>query len=149
MNNAHRKINIPLYVGIAFLACLILIEFVSIMMLNSGLLVYTLDDPYIHLALAENIKQGHYGINISEFSAPSSSPLWPFILAPFSSYPYSAFYINAVSAIASVIVLVKILNFIKLGLLKCLVKFKRPHKKKLRRFIQEVRMVSLNYIPIG
>lgn len=110
MNNAHRKINIPLYVGIAFLACLILIEFVSIMMLNSGLLVYTLDDPYIHLALAENIKQGHYGINISEFSAPSSSPLWPFILAPFSSYPYSAFYINAVSAIASVIVLVKILN---------------------------------------
>lgn len=110
MNNVYRKINIPLYVGIAFLACLILIEFVSIMMLNSGLLVYTLDDPYIHLALAENIKQGHYGINISEFSAPSSSALWPFILAPFSSYPYSAFYINVVSAIASVIVLVKILN---------------------------------------
>ncbi len=105
-----RKINIPLYVGIAFLACLIFIEFVSIMMLNSGLLVYTLDDAYIHLALAENIKQGHYGINISEFSAPSSSALWPFILAPFSSYPYSAFYINAVSAIASVIVLVKILH---------------------------------------
>ena len=110
MNNAHRKINIPLYVGIAFLVCLILIEFVSIMMLNNGLLVYTLDDPYIHLALAENIKQGHYGINIGEFSAPSSSALWPFILAPFSSYPYSAFFLNVVSAIASIIVLVKILN---------------------------------------
>lgn len=107
---AHRKINIPLYVGITFLACLILIEFVSIMTLNSGLLVYTLDDPYIHLALAENIKQGHYGINISEFSAPSSSALWPFILAPFSSYPYSAFFLNVVFAIASVIVLVKISN---------------------------------------
>lgn len=110
MNNSHRKINISLYVGIAFLLCLTLIEFVSIMMLNSGLLVYTLDDPYIHLALAENIKQGHYGINIGEFSAPSSSALWPFILAPFSSYPYSVFFLNVGSAIASVRILVKILD---------------------------------------
>lgn len=110
MNNTHIKKNISLYVGIAFLLCLILIEFVSIMVLNSGLLVYTLDDPYIHLALAENIKQGHYGINAGEFSAPSSSALWPFILAPFSSYPYSAFFINVGSAIASVMILTKILN---------------------------------------
>ena len=110
MNKLHNKINISLYIGIAFLLCLILIEFVFIMVLNNGLLVYTLDDPYIHLALAENIKIGHYGINIGEFSAPSSSALWPFILAPFSSYSYSPFFINVGFAIAGVIVLVKILN---------------------------------------
>src|SRR5687768_7918900 len=34
---------------------------------------YTLDDPYIHLALAENIAIGHYGIDPSESSAPASS----------------------------------------------------------------------------
>ncbi len=110
MNSARVKINIPLYVSIAFLLCLTLTEFVRIITLNGGLLVYTLDDPYIHLALAENIRNGHYGINTGEFSSPSSSALWPFILAPFSSYPYSAFFINVGSAIASVMILIKILN---------------------------------------
>ena len=53
--------------------------------MNSGQFIYTLDDPYIHLRLAENILKGHYGINISEYSAPSSSILWPLLLAPFSA----------------------------------------------------------------
>ncbi|WP_430938562.1 hypothetical protein [Rhodovulum sp. YNF3179] len=48
-----------------------------------GRLIYVLDDPYIHLALAENIARGHYGINLSEPSSPSSSVLYPFLLAPF------------------------------------------------------------------
>jgi hypothetical protein len=47
-------------------------------------LVYSLDDPYIHLALARQILHGHYGINPGEFAAPSSSILWPFLLAPFA-----------------------------------------------------------------
>lgn len=110
MNDVYRKTNIPIYVGVTFLLCLILIAFTSIMTLNNGLFIYTLDDPYIHLALAENIKKGHYGINLNEFSAPSSSALWPFLLAPFSAYPYSPFFINIVAAIASVVVLVKIVN---------------------------------------
>jgi hypothetical protein len=46
--------------------------------------VYSLDDPYIHLALARQILHGHYGINPGEFAAPASSILWPFLLAPFS-----------------------------------------------------------------
>ncbi len=46
-------------------------------------IVYTLDDPYIHLTLARQIGQGHYGINPGELSAPSSSILWPFLLVPF------------------------------------------------------------------
>ena len=45
---------------------------------------YTLDDPYIHLALAQNILHGTYGINPGETTSPSSSVIWPFLLAPLS-----------------------------------------------------------------
>jgi len=51
---------------------------------DGGVFTYTLDDPYIHLALAQSIAHGHYGINLSEASSPSSSILWPFLLTPFS-----------------------------------------------------------------
>lgn len=46
-----------------------------------GRLVYTIDDPYIHLSVAESIIDGNYGINSSENSSPSSSLIYPFILA--------------------------------------------------------------------
>ena len=55
--------------------------------LTCGGIVYSLDDPYIHLALAKHIAQGHYGINAGEFASPSSSILWPFLLAPFAATP--------------------------------------------------------------
>ena len=54
-------------------------------------IVYTLDDPYIHLTLARRILQGEYGINPGEFAAPSSSILWPFLLAPLSLTPVGEF----------------------------------------------------------
>jgi hypothetical protein len=78
------------------------------MKLNSGLFVYTLDDPYIHFSLAQHIMHGHYGINNIEFSAPSSTILWPFILAPFSNYPIFALLINILSAIATLYIFTKI-----------------------------------------
>jgi hypothetical protein len=52
-----------------------------IIILNGGMIVYTLDDPYIHLALAEHLRHLHYGINTGEAAAPSSSILFPFLLA--------------------------------------------------------------------
>jgi hypothetical protein len=51
---------------------------------DDGVFTYTLDDPYIHLALAENLAHGHYGINPGEASSPSSSIVWPFLLMPFA-----------------------------------------------------------------
>lgn len=48
---------------------------------TGGELFYTLDDPYIHLSLAENILRGHYGINPGEVASPSSSILYPFLVA--------------------------------------------------------------------
>lgn len=46
-----------------------------------GHLVYSLDDPYIHLAVGETIKDGGYGVNLGEYSAPCSSIAYPFMLA--------------------------------------------------------------------
>jgi hypothetical protein len=72
---------------------------------------YTLDDPYIHLKLAQNILSGHYGLNLSEYSAPSSSILWSFLLVPFaffdSIFEYIPLIINSVCALLSVVILDK------------------------------------------
>ncbi len=45
---------------------------------------YTLDDPYIHLALADQIARGHYGLDPAVAASPSSSILYPFLLAGLS-----------------------------------------------------------------
>ena len=60
--------------GVAVLAALIV--------LRTGGLAYTLDDPYIHLSLAEEILHGNYGINPGEAASPSSSMLYAPLLAP-------------------------------------------------------------------
>jgi hypothetical protein len=65
------------------LLCIALGFLAASMYINHGHVIYALDDPYIHLALAEHIWQGEYGINSGEFSAPSSSILWPVLLVPF------------------------------------------------------------------
>lgn len=61
----------------AGLALLIL----TIMRWSEGVMGYSLDDPYIHLSLAENLLRGHYGINPGENASPSSSIIYPFIMA--------------------------------------------------------------------
>jgi hypothetical protein len=71
---------------LVFLAPVIAI-LMAALMIAKGNFAYTLDDPYIHLVLARNILSGQYGINSIEYSAPSSSVIWPLILAPFSIFP--------------------------------------------------------------
>jgi hypothetical protein len=56
----------------------------GLLALTDGRLVYTLDDSYIQMSLAWHLAQGHYGINAAEASAPASSILYPFLLAPFA-----------------------------------------------------------------
>jgi hypothetical protein len=72
-------------------ATLIAAELLAIVALNHGMLVYVLDDAYIHLALADRIWSGTYGINAHEVAAPASSILWPFLLAPFASLPAAVY----------------------------------------------------------
>ncbi|MCD4686874.1 MAG: hypothetical protein K8S97_13160 [Anaerolineae bacterium] len=59
------------------------LELVAVLQINEGHLMYSLDDPYIHLAVAEEITQGGYGINSTAYSSPSSSVVWPLLLTPF------------------------------------------------------------------
>jgi hypothetical protein len=66
--------------------------------------LFTLDDAYIHLALAQHLAAaGHYGINSSEFSAPSSSIVYPFLLALLLKIglgQVSAWLVNTAAAVA-------------------------------------------------
>jgi len=72
-----------------WLAALLLIGLAAgtaaIAVATGGSFTYTLDDPYISLALSREIAHLHYGINPGEVVTPSSSVLWPFLLAPFAS----------------------------------------------------------------
>ncbi|MET0391091.1 MAG: hypothetical protein ABW321_34280 [Polyangiales bacterium] len=76
---------VPLYLATVGLITL------AVTRVNAGVFVYTLDDAYIHLALARWIRVGHYGINAHELASPSSSVLWPFLLAPFAASPYGEY----------------------------------------------------------
>jgi hypothetical protein len=93
---------------------LIVLELALVLYQNQGTLVYVLDDPYIHLRLAEMISRYFtYGINPNEFSAPSSSILWPLLLTPFarlSFFNWMPFLINAACSIGTLIAFLKIIH---------------------------------------
>lgn len=70
-----------------------------------GHFTYTLDDPYIHLTLARQIGEGHYGLQPGAAAAPSSSILYPFLLAGLmraGAGIWAAMIVNAVAALASI-----------------------------------------------
>lgn len=96
--------------GLAALGAVLL---VASLVASGGLVVYTLDDAYIHLALAQRISEGTYGINPGEFAAPSSSIAWPFLLllAP-SGWLREAlpFAIGALATVSSVRILLGLLD---------------------------------------
>lgn len=85
-----------------------------ILIINFGNFTYTLDDPYIHLELAKNIVFGNYGINSNEYSAPSSSIIWPLILAPFMFAPkigvYAPLLLNIIFSLMTFNLLLRNLN---------------------------------------
>ena len=90
---------------------LFLLELVVSVALCGGRLVFTLDDPYIHLAVADQILSGGYGVNAGEFSSPSSSILWPYLLALTEALHLGAsgpLLINAGAAAATLIVILRL-----------------------------------------
>jgi hypothetical protein len=69
-----------------------------------GVFEYPLDDVYIHLAMAESIAAGEYGINPGEAASAASSILYPFLLAPLSGFEaqrYLPLAINFAAIIAA------------------------------------------------
>ncbi|MBM7843817.1 hypothetical protein [Herpetosiphon giganteus] len=107
--------SIHITIPYLILGLILLIQAIAIYLFNDGKLVYNLDDPYIHLSLARNIAHGHYGINLIEPSAPSSSILWPFILAIFARLPlfeYMPLLLNIGFGVAILYFLHKIVTLI-------------------------------------
>ena len=101
-----------LKIALAVLFLIICAEIIAISNLNSGHFIFTVDDAYIHLSLAENILKGYYGINPNEFCAPSSSILWPFLIAPFTFFSNSAYailIINILLAMGTIYIFWKLL----------------------------------------
>lgn len=77
---------------------------------NDGHLIYTLDDAYIHMAIAKNVAQyGVFGITPYEFSATSSSPLWTLLLAGcyalFGLSEWTPFILNWLCGIGVILVI--------------------------------------------
>jgi hypothetical protein len=101
----------------ATLLLLALLAGASILLCN-GSLVYSLDDAYIHLSVSSEIARGGYGINPGELSAPSSSVIWDFLLAPFANTPFHTFVplvINAAALVWSVLLLRRIFGMMLPG----------------------------------
>jgi len=95
-------------IGVGFVLLVFLVELAAILILNAGHFTYTLDDAYIHLALAERIHGGHYGVNAGELAAPSSSIVWPFLLAPLAPWAvgeYLPLLINLGAALGTAFIL--------------------------------------------
>ena len=102
----------PLWFALLVLSGVMVVELLCILHLNDGHFTFTLDDAYIHLALAMNINNGHYGINSNEFSSPSSSIVWPFLLSHFARFriaPYLVLFLNFLMALGTVFLYWRIL----------------------------------------
>jgi hypothetical protein len=67
----------PILVGLGVFISTTAILWVLCLAKNGGQFVYTLDDPYIHMAMAKNVVQhAVWGVTPYQFSSSSSSPLW-------------------------------------------------------------------------
>ena len=71
----------PLFCVLAGLIAMLAAEILCLLFLTYGHFVYPSDAAYTHLALADQIVQGHYGLFPGEAAAPSSSILYPVLLA--------------------------------------------------------------------
>lgn len=97
---------------IAWSLAIITVLVATVVWRTDGAFGYSLDDPYIHLALAKNIWLGHYGINSGEMAAPSSSIIWPLLLAPFAGTSFGQFaplLINAACLVGTAVLLLRFL----------------------------------------
>lgn len=81
MNELHRRSSgYPLIITLIW-ALLAAAEIFASLYLCDHRLMYTIDDPYITLKIAQTILRGGYGVNFSEYASPSSSALFPLMLA--------------------------------------------------------------------
>jgi hypothetical protein len=83
----NRSAAVAIFLVMAVTGVILLGLFLSILKLNNGTFIYTMDDPYIALALSDQIRHGNYGMNAGIPAAPASSILFSFLLVPASGTP--------------------------------------------------------------
>lgn len=83
---------------------------------QAGVFEYPIDDVYIHLAMADSLWRGEYGVNVGELSSAASSPLYPVLLAlfaPVSIIRYAPLLINALALVGATLCLGALLDRVK------------------------------------
>ncbi|HEY8934916.1 MAG TPA: hypothetical protein VIM65_06825 [Cyclobacteriaceae bacterium] len=76
------KRNASIFVSLLFFYAVILILLSISLKMNGGNLSYSLDDTFIHMAIAKHlVVNGVWGVTPYEFSSSSSSPLYTLLLA--------------------------------------------------------------------
>jgi len=124
----------PLATGALILLATSAIILYSSLRHNQGRLVYALDDPYIHMAIAKNFAaHSVWGVTQYQFSNSSSSPLWTLLISLFyflfGINETTPFILNLIIAAALVFWIYRILerfqvpNFYKLIVLVALIYF--------------------------
>lgn len=110
-----RNLTYPtIFAALATLAIFLIVAIVQ----NGWVFEYPLDDVYIHLAMAEQIASGGYGVNVGEAASASSSPLYPFLLVPFAGTELQRWLPllwNIVFLIVAAVLFAKILAEARLG----------------------------------
>lgn len=123
----YKLFSSPFLIAATLLCAAVFTMLLFIGLLNNGQFAFTLDDPYIHLALAKQLALGNYGINSGEFAAPASSILWPFLLIPATLTPLSEYLVVLINTCFA---LLSLWFFVRL-----LVLLEQSSHKKLRKSI--------------
>jgi hypothetical protein len=124
----------PIFAAAAVLSLIVITLLSLSVKQNEGHLVYALDDPYIHMAMAKNMaRHGVWGVTRHAFSPASSSILWTLILSLcyfiFGTGETIPLVLNFIFALLVLVLAHRILNQSKLArpykflLLLCLVLF--------------------------
>ncbi|MGJ4926724.1 hypothetical protein ACQR1I_01865 [Bradyrhizobium sp. HKCCYLS2038] len=103
----------PIGVALSAWGVLFAIELVAGLWLTGGRLVFALDDAYIHLAVADQILAGGYGVNAGELSSPSSSIIWPYLMALTEAMhlgPWGPLLVSAAAAAATIVTIMRLLE---------------------------------------
>ena len=110
------RIAFPL--ALAVIGAILLGLVLSILRLNSGTFIYSMDDAYIDLALSDQISHGNYGIEAGLHAAPASSILYPLLLAPASGtplHPYLPLIINSLALFATLVIIWRLFAHLRLA----------------------------------
>ncbi len=79
---AHRSLNQNILLATPALVLLAAVAAIEMLVIRqTGRVVYPIDDPYIHMAMARHFAEyGVFGVSLAGFSATSSSPFWTLLL---------------------------------------------------------------------